>query len=80
MRRLRVTGGAVDGDALEPCGLDVLLDGLTGGAGTVLEVRDGGDNSCFVHGWITGGNEMQTEKRGWWRRGRVLVRPTVKKK
>ena len=26
MRRLRVTGGAVDGDALEPCGLDVLLE------------------------------------------------------
>jgi len=23
---------------------------------------------------------MQTEKRGWWRRGKVLVRPTVEKK
>jgi len=32
-------------------GLHVLLDGDRGGAGAVLELRDGGDDSCFVrHG------------------------------
>ena len=36
---------------LREVGLHVLLDGDGGGAGTVLELRDGGDDSCFVrHG------------------------------
>jgi len=31
--------------------LDVVLDGREGGTVTVLELRDGRDDTCFIHGW-----------------------------
>ena len=46
-------------------GLDVLLDGLTGGAGAVLEVGDSGDDSCLVHGWIGWIKKCKLQTGGW---------------